>query len=456
MSRVWTWMRSLTGQWIMLMLLALLVSQMVFYFIYRAEQARAVLELRRDEVVARAVSVASLVETVQPELYPEILRATNTGVVRFWLEGDDLSEETESWQQKAREQLLKSSRPPAASELVTDSKARWQTMTVENGVVVRMLNLKEWNGFGLVIPVNERLWLHTVYAKPQSVARPPWSYYLSLGITALLLTLVSVLVARRVGRPLQKLTASAESLGRGEEVEPLPEVGADDLRRTAAAFNRMQLRLRRFVEDRTRMMAAISHDLRTPITSMRLRAEFLEDAETREKFIASLDEMKAMTESTLAFARDESATESTRMVDLNALIESLCEDLGAMGWEVSFTPGPERVPWRCRPNALRRALRNVIENAVRYGGRAMVSLEMQIDGLDIVVEDEGPGISAEDRERVFDPFVRLEESRNRHTGGVGLGLSIARSILRSHGGDVRLDEGASGLRVCLHLPGVES
>lgn len=447
------WMRSLTGQWIILMLLALMLSQLVFYFIYRAEQLRAVLELRRDEVLARATSVATLVETVDPALYPEILRATNTGVVRLWLDANAPQDSAE-WQATARIHLLQSPRPPALEDLNTQTDTGWEPLPVENATTrsaVQLLPLKSWNGFGLSIPVKNGLWLHTVYARPQSISGPPLSYYLSLGITALLLILVSVLLARRVGRPLRKLTASAESLGRGEEVELLPEVGADDIRGTAAAFNRMQLRLRRFVEDRTRMMAAISHDLRTPITSMRLRAEFIEDAEMKHKFIASLDEMQAMTESTLAFAREEAATEPTRVIDINALIESLCADLADLGWDVHFAD-EHRVPLRCRPNAFRRALRNVIENAVRYGNRARVSLKVEKDGLDVLVEDDGPGIDAKDQERVFDPFVRLEESRNRSTGGVGLGLSIARSILRSHGGDIQLSSGSPGLRVCLHLP----
>lgn len=447
------WMRSLTGQWIILMLLALMLSQLAFYFIYRAEQLRAVLELRRDEVLARATSVATLVETVDPALYPEILRATNTGAVRLWLDSHAPQDPAE-WQATARTHLLQSPRPPALEDLDIEANTGWENLPAGNTNTrpsVKLLPLKSWNGFGLSIPVKNDLWLHTVYARPLSIAGPPLSYYLSLGITALLLILVSVLVARRVGSPLRKLTASVESLGRGEEVEMLPEVGADDIRSTAAAFNRMQLRLRRFVEDRTRMMAAISHDLRTPITSMRLRAEFIEDTEMKNKFIASLDEMQAMTESTLAFAREESTTEPTRVIDINALIESLCADLADLGWDVRFADG-HRIPLRCRPNALRRALRNVIENAVRYGNRARVSLKVEEEGLDILVEDDGPGIDAKDQERVFDPFVRLEASRNRSTGGVGLGLSIARSILRSHGGDMQLSSGSPGLCVCLHLP----
>lgn len=454
------WRPSLTGQWILLTLLALLVSHAAFHFIYRAEQARAVLELRRDEVLARAISVARLVEAVDPSVHPEILGATNTGVVRFWFSPDAPADGL-AWQETARRSLLASPRPPAPSEVVPSSSPAWRSLPANRsqGREVRMMNLPGWNGFGLAIPVRGGLWLNSVYAKPPSTAGPPWSYYLSLGITAVLLIFVTVLFARRVGRPLRQLTASAESLGRGEEVDLLPEEGSDDIRQTAAAFNRMQLRVRRFIEDRTRMLAAISHDLRTPITSMRLRAEFLEDDESRAKIIASLDEMQAMTDSTLAFAREDATTEPTRLLDLAALIESLCLDLADLGWDVSFAE-TGRVPWRCRPNALRRALRNVIENAVRYGQRARVRLERRADGegLDILIDDEGPGIPAADRERVFDSFVRLEESRNRHTGGVGLGLSIARSILRGHGGDIALEEVPSkgGLRVRLHLPGTEA
>jgi signal transduction histidine kinase len=214
----------------------------------------------------------------------------------------------------------------------------------------------------------------------------------------------------------------------------------------------MQMRIRRFVEDRTRMMAAISHDLRTPITTMRLRVEFIEDTEAREKLIATLDEMKAMTESALAFAREEATLEPTRTVDMVALVESLCQDLADIGWSVTFVDG-ERVTWRLRPDAVRRALRNLIENAVRYGDRAQVRLVTTPEGLDVVVEDEGPGIPREQQERVFAPFVRLETSRNRTTGGAGLGLAIARTIARSHGGEIIVvNRQEGGLCAILRLP----
>jgi signal transduction histidine kinase len=275
-----------------------------------------------------------------------------------------------------------------------------------------------------------------VYARPELIASPT-RYYISLAVTALALSLMAVLAARRIGRPLQRLTESAERIGRGEEVPAVPEEGAEDIRRTAAAFNRMQSRLRRFIEDRTRMIADISHDLRTPVTLLRLQAEFVTDSGTKDKMIATLDEMKAMTEATLAFAREESGNESSRVIDIDSLLESLCDDLSGLGWDVQFRGG-ERLPYSCRPESLKRALRNIIENAVRHGSNARVGVEKTAGALAIHVDDSGPGMPEADFERVFSPFVRLDESRNSGTGGAGLGLSIARSILRSHGGEVSL------------------
>lgn len=488
------WMRSLTGQLIGLLLLALVVSQAIFFLLYRSERESLVRNLQRDEFLARVASVTRLVTTTEAALHPEILRAASTTLSRYWLTTEPPVESV-AWQRMAREYLLRALPAGPLGRRVTETEGRreeekakgregetgkraggrehfvtnprftdadlrvsttpnWEALAAESwpgGRAARLLALDGWNGLGLAVQIREGFWLQTVYAKPDLITQSPSGYSVSFGITALLLLLAAVMAARRVGRPLQRLTDSAERLGRGEEVELLPESGAEDIRRTTEAFNRMQSRIRRFVEDRTRMMAAISHDLRTPITSLRLRAEFIEDAEMREKIIATLDEMQAMTEAALTFAREEATAEPTRTTDLDALIESLCADLAEMGWDVTCADG-ERVPWRGRPDGLRRALRNVIENAVRYGERARVSLVRSEEWLEIVVEDDGPGILEADFERVFAPFVRLENSRNRATGGVGLGLSIARSIARSHGGDVVLANRGGGLRVTIRLP----
>jgi signal transduction histidine kinase len=253
---------------------------------------------------------------------------------------------------------------------------------------------------------------------------------------------------------MKELARAAAALGRGETSAKLAEKGPAEIVETVRAFNEMQDRLGRFVHDRTKMLAALGHDLRTPITSLRLRAEFIDDDEIRLKIIETLDEMLQMAEATLTFAREEAVHEAPRLVDAGALTSTVCEDLADLGRNVvcedigGFT-------LRCRPVALKRALRNVVENAVAYGKRACVSLE-QIDGeLAIHVDDDGPGIAATDMEKVFMPFVRLESSRNRDTGGVGLGLAIARGIIRWHGGDIVLrNRPEGGLRATLSLPGL--
>jgi len=454
------WMRTLIGQWVALMLLALIASQLIFFFIYRAEQARTVFELRRDEFLARVASASRLLATVQQSLHPEILQTTSSAVARYWVTPGPPSKPV-AWQREAAGMLLASIRPPSASDLLPEEKAGWQIITDENRfgeTKIRLIELKSWNGLGVAVPLGDGTWLNAVYAKPVPWSGPPPTYYISLAITAVLLSLVSILIARRVGMPLQDLTDAAEKLGRGEEISAVPEEGPDDVRRVAAAFNRMQSRMHRFVEDRTRMIAAISHDLRTPITTLRLRAEFIEDADMRDKFISTLDEMKSMAESTLAFAREDAAGGETRAVDLNALLGSLCANLSELGLDIHFPETAEsdeagRIVLRCRPEALRRAFRNVIENAVRYGTRARVSVKATAEGVDVLVADDGPGIPLADREKVFEPFLRLENSRNRDTGGTGLGLSIARSILRAHGGDIDFQDAPTGFLVRLHLPG---
>ncbi|MBC7905529.1 MAG: two-component sensor histidine kinase, partial [Rhodospirillaceae bacterium] len=198
---------------------------------------------------------------------------------------------------------------------------------------------------------------------------------------------------------------------------------------------------------RTQLLAAISHDLRTPITRMKLRAEFVEDEVERGKMLADLDEMERMIAATLAFARDDAAREDRRQVDVAALVQGLSEDLGAA------YDGPDSLVLPARPMALKRAVANLIDNAVKYGAPARTYLTEDDGQVVITMDDSGPGIPEAEFERVFAPFVRLEASRNRETGGTGLGLSVARAAARAHGGDITLaNRLEGGLRVHLSLP----
>ncbi len=268
-------------------------------------------------------------------------------------------------------------------------------------------------------------------------------FLLSLGVLAAGIAALAVWAGRRVTAPLGRFAAAAERLGTDVEAPPLAESGASEIRQAARAFNQMQERIRRFIDDRTLMLAAISHDLRTSLTRLKLRTEFIDDVEQREKALADLDEMQAMLDSTLSFARDDSADEAGTRVDLAALLQSLCDDLADGGAPVRYE-GPDRITLECRPAALRRAFTNLIDNAVAYGGEATVTLVDGGDSVRVSVADRGPGVPEAERERVFSPFFRLEGSRSRDTGGTGLGLAIARSVVRGHGGDVRLAERPGG------------
>ncbi len=283
-----------------------------------------------------------------------------------------------------------------------------------------------------------------------------------LGMTAAAALLI-VWATRRLTRPVRDLARAAEALGRDVNAPPMPEDGPTEVATAAHAFNTMAERIRRFVGDRTQLLAAIGHDLRTPITRLRLRAEFLDDDEQRRRTLADLAEMEAMINATLAFARDDAAAEPSVPLDLAALCRTVLDEAADARPEVDEAAvsyhGPERLTVRGRPIALKRALANLVGNALTYGGAARLRLDAPRSAIGaagavrLAVEDEGPGVPEESREAVFQPFRRLETSRNRETGGTGLGLTIARNILRAHGGDVTLENlPGRGLRALATLP----
>lgn len=270
-----------------------------------------------------------------------------------------------------------------------------------------------------------------------------------VGVVALL----SWWAARRLTAPLARFAAAAERLGIDPEAPELPEDGPNELRAATRAFNAMQARLARFVADRTQMVAAMSHDLRTPLTRLRLRAELVDDEDMQRRMLADLDEMQAMIDATLAFARDDAKREPRGPVDLAAMLQSLCDDRADAGQNATYE-GPLHLTVYGRPVALRRALANLIDNALAYGGAARVTLRAAAGGGGVAeVADNGPGIPPDQLEKVFQPFYRVDASRSRDTGGVGLGLSTARTILRGHGGDVTLaNRPEGGLTATAFLP----
>jgi signal transduction histidine kinase len=264
---------------------------------------------------------------------------------------------------------------------------------------------------------------------------------------------LGAVAVQAITRSLKRLARAAEQVGADPEGAPLPEDGPSEVRSVIRAFNRMRLDLRSYVLERARIFGAISHDLQTPITRLRLRAEMIRDAESRAKFVRDLDEMEAMTGSALEFFKSLGHEPKRHPLDVGALVGSLCEDWSDTGRNVTVQGHP-RGPYKAHPQALRRCIDNLVENALRYGERARITIEDDAAALRISVRDDGPGIPEQDQERVFEPFFRLEQSRNRDSGGTGLGLAIARNIARWHGGDIHLHNapGGQGLIAELVLP----
>ncbi|TGR23081.1 MULTISPECIES: ATP-binding protein [unclassified Mesorhizobium] len=465
------WKKSLTGQFIAVMLLALIAAQALTMLVTWDDQRKQTREFYNTEFLNRVAAITDVLKSKPASVGPDVLVAGGTYFTRLWVSPSAPADAT-SWGREAiahvnnpLRKIINADGREIALALYGPVERFGAANRVDGNELLRELKLdpalfpanaqffrfSDANGIGLALPLGDGNWLNAGYYKPFASDFWRTQTFVSIALTVAVLCFIAVLTAGRIARPLRQLARSADALGRGETSELLPERGPDEIRQTHEAFNRMQARLTRFLTDRTRMLAAISHDLRTPITTLRLRAEYIADEGLKQKMLNTLAEMQSMTEATLSFAKEEASVEKTRTVDLCSLVESVCEDQVELGRDV-VCEDCERLVYRCRPDALRRALRNIIENAVRYAGRASVALSSAEESVKITVSDDGPGIPKDQREQVFSPFFRLEQSRNRHTGGIGLGLAIARAIIRHHGGDIVLGSNDPGLVVSIVLP----
>ncbi|MEM1343012.1 MAG: ATP-binding protein [Pseudomonadota bacterium] len=443
------WPATLRGQLIALLLLALVAAQIVAVVALFDERRQAVRAALIGEALSRMASVALLVERTPPALHPRVLAAASTPLARFSLDTESavgagqLSRRALRW----RARLL--------SALAETSEDDWTTrvqLALARSEDGAHRGWRPRRQLVAAVEIAPGRWLNLRARLRRAPLQWAWASVLSLGLSAGAIVAAVTLVIGRTTRPLRDLATAADRFGRGARGETVTPSGPVEARRLIAAFNAMQERLSRFVADRTRLLASISHDLRTPITAMRLRAEMVEDADTRARLIEGLDEMQRLTEASLSFAREEATEEAMRALDLGALLDSLADDFAELGAPISIEASTRAVI-EGRPVALRRALRNLIENALRYGGVARLSLVTAGTTATVLVEDDGPGLPEAEIEAMFAPFARLETSRSRETGGAGLGLPIARTVVRGHGGDLHLENRPEGgLRARLTLP----
>jgi signal transduction histidine kinase len=287
------------------------------------------------------------------------------------------------------------------------------------------------------IRLRDGQWIRITAAREAEAPALPNELLGQLLITLTIVIAVVMIAVRLATKPLQQLAQAADTLGNDLSAPPLAEHGPAETRRAAQAFNRMQARIKRLVDERARALAAVSHDLRTPLTRLRLRAELVDDETLRNQMAGDLDSMAAMIDATLNYLRGLQDNEVSRPIDMNALLQSLAEDTAVLGKEITIE-GQVQLPYTGRLSALRRALQNLIDNAIKYGHSAHLRIEEDATELHIVVEDQGPGIPPAELSRVTEPFYRPDASRSRETGGVGLGLSIVKDIALMHGGELLL------------------
>jgi len=480
---------SIAGRTLLVLLFGLAFAQFASIAIYYSDRTEALASLGGSQIVERVAAISRLMERAPATERDRIVAAVNGPTLRVAWGRDSLLPDTQvdDWrirfvkralvaqlgaQAKDRLRLAYAetteASPLAMPMIAPPLKRLPQADAWREGMDVHMRYMMSgmmgdmMGGMAGVAPIGRNLrisfrlddgsWLN--FAAPTEVEAPFWTPRFVLSLTVMVLTVIalSAWVVRRLTAPLAVFARAAERLGRDVNAPPLPETGPREVRQATRAFNEMQRRLRKFIDDRTRMIAAISHDLRTPITRMRLRAEFVEDPEQQAKMLNDLQEMETMIASVLAFARDEATVEPRKVVDLIALIRGICDDATEAGRSVCLTAEGE-IALSCRPMALRRAFANLIDNAIKYGGEARVTVFAANGEVTVRIDDQGPGIPEGERERVFAPFYRVEGSRSRETGGAGLGLAVARTIVRAHGGDIALsNRPEGGLRVVVTLP----
>ncbi|MBL4693632.1 MAG: HAMP domain-containing protein [Magnetovibrio sp.] len=454
--------KTLTSQTILVLFIGLTFSHLISMAIYSSDRAEALTQMGGQDTAHHLSNIARLINQTPTDQRSAVVSSINEPGFNVWTSDEsplmhDLSPSPDihylraylAKHLSATEQPLihirvHKSTQERPNDNASDSYMNW----LQSVAGIRILNVS----LRLDDPKLAGPWLNFKIQLPQSNFFWSGTSLLSMLSMSFAVILLSLWVVHRLTVPLRAFSHAATRLGKDVDAPPLAEQGPLEIQESAIAFNKMQERLKRMIKNRTQMLAAISHDLRTPITLLRLRSELVENEEERNKMLATLDDMEKMIASTMNFAREDAKTEEYRKVDLTALVASICDDMSDAGRAVTFEE-PEKYLYTCRSLSLRRAIINLIDNALKFGDTARVSMTHDDKFITISVEDQGPGIDEDKLDDVFQPFFRCERSRNLETGGTGLGLSIVQSVAHAHGGHVVLSNlDQHGLRAELQLP----
>ncbi|MFB9242212.1 HAMP domain-containing protein [Massilia antarctica] len=442
---------SMTGRVFLTLLLGVVITAVLTQLLAENERQRVIEAFRDQHAMDRSEQLITATETVPASARLAYLDAANRPGIQLVVINDDLpvapapTPFTAALAVRMGPQYKLASiaaRPPACDVPRIQNSMFGPTESQWKGVC-ESINVRLRDG--------ELLRL-MVMPPPPSVIAHETDYRMIIGLFLVSIAFLAYLVARMTTRPLKQLAQAAKDLGNDINHPPLQLAGASEIRQASAAFNAMQARIRQYIFQRTQMLAAITHDLQTPLTRMRLRLEKVSDSELRDRLVGDLSAMQEMVREGLDLARSTDTTEAMQALDLDSLLDSVTCDATDAGQQV-VVHGHAGMALLGRPMALRRCLVNLIDNAVKYGQRAHVTVDAGAGAARIRVRDNGPGIAPGELARVFEPFYRVETSRSRESGGTGLGLTIARNIAEQHGGSIALiNHPEGGLEVTLVLP----
>lgn len=441
--------KSLAGQFTLLLVLALIIANIATLLVLGVSRDQEFRKIQRYTQIERLITLIPALNALDSELRNDVAVAASNRRLRISLDGKP---------------IVKRVSIDNDAMIISDYIKGRLNFAGGNTIRVRMIdrkppvknkgNRKDRNQMHgqitlISIPMANGSWLNARQSKVPGPPRIPGRPIL----LALLLTFIAVLTVglwfiRRLTSPLRQLSEAANKAGRGDRTARIFETGATEIKDAARAFNTMQVDIDEFESERARTIAALGHDLRTPMTSLRIRTEMVEDDDLRQPMIQTLDDMQVMAEDLLSWGRMEAIKEDVKEIDLASMLKNICT-----GSTIVYD-GTNSILYKCRPVALQRALTNLIENTERYAGNGIANLKLDDGNIIITIQDNGPGIPTEQLKTIFKPFTRGEASRSKETGGHGLGLSISESIIRSHGGTIKLENkpDETGIVATINLP----